>query len=1109
MKNASRRTHQVFARGRLPLKVLILLVFASLGLEGTSAAQFTEARGPDEASPPHWENPNVTSVNRLPAHATMYHYPNAAAARTGDRDQSWFKSLAGSWKFTYAPRASEAPRGFWKDGANVASWDEIPVPSNWEVEGYGTPIYKIAGYPFEPVDPPYVPSEGNPVGSYKRTFTVPAGWDERQVTLHFGGVSSAFFVWVNGEKVGYSEDGRLPAEFDVTPYLEEGQNDVAVQVLRWSDGSYLEDQDQWRLSGLHREVYLRAQPKVHLADFAVRTDLDDEYEDATLKVRPELRNVEQQNLDGWRVEGRLYDTESGETVPLDDDALSIKATDITEETHPQRSHVAFELMSAEVDDPKKWTAETPHRYRLVLSLKNDEGATVEATSTKVGFREVRFSDDGQFLVNGEPVLIKGVNRHDHDQQDGKVVTREDMIRDIKQMKRFNFNSVRASHYPNNPEFYELATEYGLYVMDEANLETHGLGGKLSNEPTWSAAYLERMVRMVERDKNHPSIVFWSLGNEAGGGPNHAGMTGWTKTFDPTRPIHYEGAQGRPPVNTPVEEDEPDPWYVDMISRMYYTPSELSQLATNPNDDRPVILNEFAHSMGNSTGNFKEYWDVIRSHERAIGGYIWDWIDQGLVAETEDGEEYWAYGGDLGGEGGGGNFNLNGVVFPDRTAKPALWEVKHVQQPVHVEAANLDEGRVRVESRLNFTNVSRYEARWSLREDGEEIQSGTFEAPDVAPGRTETVTVPVERPDELAPGAEYWLNVTFHLAEDTRWAEEGHRVAWNQMAMPYDAPPAERQALSDMADVEMDQDGGRITVSGDDFSVAFDGETGALTSYRSGGTALITRRLTPNYWRVSTDNDLADGNGMAALLSDWEDAGENRTVTSVETEQVAPQAVRVAVEGTLPVGESTFSTHYTVYGSGAVRVQSHTERKGEEAPPSIPRVGMQMGIPSAFDQVTWYGRGPQEVYADRETGATVGRYTADVDSFITPYIRPQENANRSDVRWVTFTDGNGDGLMARGLPQISMSAWPYTQEQLASADHTYDLPDDSETLTVNLDYGQMGVGGDNSWSTDARPHPEYRLQDPSYTYDFVLRPYDEEAPRAPLPAPAVSATESAR
>jgi beta-galactosidase len=719
---------------------------------------------------------------------------------------------------------------------------------------------------------------------------------------------------------------------------------------------------------------------------------------------------------------------------------------------------------------------------------------VEATGTDVGFREIDI-EDGQFLVNGEPVHLRGVNRHDHDERNGKAVTRADMVEDIKQMKRFNVNAARSAHYPNNPEWYKLADKYGLYVIDEANLETHQLGGALSNTSDWSTSFLERAVRMVERTKNHPSIVMWSLGNEAGSGPNHAAMAEWIHYADPTRPIHYEGAQ-----NFEIEgRGTTDPPYVDVMSRMYATPSQLKTLAERENDNRPIMLCEYAHSMGNSTGNLQEYWDVIRNQKRVFGAFIWDWIDQGLVKTAPDGEEYWAYGGDFGEHPNAGNFNINGVVFPDRSAQPGLWEVKKVYQPAEIQAADARVGEVRITNRFSFANLSEYDATWTLSENGTSIQDGTLDNVNVAPGETSTVTVPFETPS-LQPGADYHLTVRFREPEATLWADAGHTVAWGQMEVPFDVPSDERPAVSEFDEVTLNEGGDQIEVEGSDFSVAVGRESGALESLVYDGEELIERPLTPNYWRAETDNDRSNGNGMAELLRGWEDAGENRSVTSVEAEEVAPQAVRIRVEGTLPVGESTFANVYTVYGNGDVHVE-HSVTKAGDTPPSIPRVGLQMAIADAYDQVDWFGRGPHENYWDRKTGAAVGQYSQSLSDFITGYVRPQENANRSDVRWVALQSNTG-GLLAIADSLMSVSAWPYSQQDLADATHTYQLPDRDFT-TLNLDYKQMGLGGNNTWSEKARPMPKYRLSDSSYSYGFTLRPFQQgeeaaEAAQEPVP-----------
>lgn len=1028
----------------------------------------------------NWENPKVNGVNRLPMGATSYSYNNAEKALSNDRNQAiGFRSLNGTWKFHFAENASEIPKKFYEENYRASKWDDIPVPANWELEGYGTAIYTNIRYPFDPVDPPLVPLEDNPVGSYIKDFSIPADWEGHSIKIHFGGVSSAYYVWLNGKKIGYSEDSRLPAEFDITDHVTPGKtNRLAVQVLRWSDGSYLEDQDHWRLSGIHREVFVSAVPKVHISDFAVRSQLDENYEDGLLKIRPELTLNEDKKLDGWSVQAQLYDPSD---VPVLQEPLNIAAQKIINERYPQRDNVPFGLMSAKIENPQKWSAEHPNLYSLVLTLVDENGDIVEARSTKVGFRTVEFIEGGLY-VNGKYTLLYGVNRHDHDQYTGKVVSYEDMERDVQLMKRFNLNAVRASHYPNNPEFLELCDEYGLYVIDEANLETHGIGGQLSNNPNWNTAFMERAIRMVERDKNHPSIIFWSLGNEAGSGPNHASMAQWMRQYDPTRFVHYEGAQGVPT----------DPAYVDMMSRMYPTVEQLIDLGTRNNDTRPVIMCEYAHSMGNSTGNLKDYWDAIRQHKRLIGGFIWDWMDQGLVKTSDSGEEYWAYGGDFGDHPNDANFCMNGVVSADQTPQPALWEVKKVYQQVHFEAENLAEGKVEIQNDYNFTNLSDFEARWQLTENGKSIRGGVFSNIDIAPNSSSTVLAPVND-IEPKPAKEYHLKISLHLKNKTKWAPSGHTIAWHQFTLPFDNETTSTINAGTLPTPKVTENGDGITISGDNFQASIGKASGALEALTFFGSNMIQQPLIPNYGRATTDNDFSGGNGLGYSLREWKESGENRTVEQVKVLKGNSQgAVRVAVSGTLPVESTRFDVVYTIFGNGDIHVESSLQKLAG-SPDYVPRVGMQMAIPDEYNSIHWFGRGPHENYWDRKTSAAVGTFSMPVKDLITNYARPQENGNRSDVRWVGFTNSDGNGMLAISASTASdsgllnFSAWPYSQDDLEQAMHTHELPN-RDYLTVNIDHQQMGLGGDNTWSKKSWPHPEYRLGDDFYQYSFILRPH---------------------
>jgi len=721
-----------------------------------------------------WENPAVIGLNKEPAHCTLMPYADIESALDGRRESSpFYRSLNGKWRFNWVRKPADRPKDFYQTDYDVSQWDEIPVPSNWQMHGYGRPIYLNMTYPY-PANPPYIPHDYNPVGSYRREFTLPRAWDGRQVLLHFDGVKSAFYVWINGGLVGYSQGSMTPAEFNITKYLQPGKNTLAVEVYRWSDGSYLEDQDMWRLSGIYRSVYLFATPKVHIRDFFVRATLDEQYRDGILTIRPKLAAEAEADLRQWTVQAQLYDDQDDSVLAK---PLKIDAQRIQKERYPQRDNVNFALLEAKVPEPQKWSDETPNLYTLVLTLHDAQGRVVEAESCKVGFRKVEIKN-GQLLVNGHSIKLFGVNRHEHDPDHGRAIPRGRMIQDIKLLKKNNINAVRTSHYPDDPYWYELCDRYGIYVIDEANLETHGQGGFLSNQPAWHSAFVDRAVRMVERDKNHASIIFWSLGNESGCGPNHAAMAAWIHDYDPTRPIHYEGAVG----------DPKDPYYVDVISRMYARIHQIVGIATNPVDDRPMVLCEYAHAMGNSVGNLKEYWDAIRAHRRLIGGFIWDWADQGLRKYTPEGEMFWAYGGDYGDNPNDGNFCFNGLVQPDRKPNPSLAEVKKVYQRIHVTPIDALNGVFSIANEYDFVSLDFADVLWELTCDGVVVQAGKLAALTLQPEAKQEITIPLTEPEPKS-GAEYWLKIAFALAEDTAWADRGHVVAWDQF--PVAAEPAGR------------------------------------------------------------------------------------------------------------------------------------------------------------------------------------------------------------------------------------------------------------------------------------------------------------------------------
>jgi len=1017
---------------------------------------------------PDWENPQVLGINKEPAHCTVVAYPDVPTALGCNRQACpFYQSLNGNWKFNWVPRPADRPKDFYKPDYDVSDWKEIPVPSNWQMHGYGRPIYLNVRHPF-PANPPHIPHEYNPVGSYRTQFTIPDNWNRRQVFLHFDGVKSAFYVWVNGRKVGYSQASMTPAEFNITGYLRTGQNTLAVEVYRWSDGSYLEDQDMWRLSGIYRDVYLFSTGSVHIRDFFVRAGLDENYTDGILQLRPKIVSFADIDLKGWTLEAQLYDHD---TRPIFDKPLIKDVPAIVGEKYPQRDNVRFALMQGKVPDCRKWSAEFPYLYTLVLTLKDAAGRIVETESCRLGFRRVEIKN-GRLLLNGKSIKLFGVNRHEHDPDHGRAIPLGRMLQDIKLLKQNNINAVRTSHYPDHPAWYDLCDRYGIYLIDEANLESHALGGYLSNDPTWHAAFLDRAVRMVERDKNHPSVIFWSLGNETGTGPNHAAMAGWIKDYDPTRPIHYEGAAGKP-------KDWP---YVDVISRMYAKIPQIIRLATDPADNRPVVLCEYSHAMGNSCGNLKEYWDAIRSHKRLIGAFIWDWADQGLRKFTAEGTQFWAYGGDYGDNPNDGNFCCNGLVQPDRKPNPALHEVKKVYQRIWVRPIDLLAGKLEVANDYDFTSLEFVVPSWELACDGKVLQKGTLPRLSTAPGRSEQLTIDFDKP-QLLGGAEYWLKISFALAEDTPWADRGHVVAWDQFKLPFEVPAAPALDITRMPPVKLRDSDKTLTVVGRDFELAVGKATGAIESFTFAGKELIASPLVPNFWRPPTDND--NGNGMPRRLGAWRNAGPQRRVLDVKADLIEPHLIRITARSQLPVGPGcTYTNTYTVYGTGDVLVRAAFEPAGRNLP-NLPRFGMQMELPGRFQTMTWLGRGPHETYWDRKTGAPVGLYSGPVEQQIHLYVRPQETGNKTDVRWLCLADKDGLGLLAVGMPLLSASAWPCKMQDLETARHIHELPR-RDNVTLNLDYKQMGLGGDDSWG--ARPHREYTLPARPYSYSFRLRPY---------------------
>jgi beta-galactosidase len=1039
---------------------------------------------------PDWDNYEVLERNREPAHATLVPYPDEATARQGEREASpFFKSLNGAWQFYWAPNPAAEPDGFYAEDFDADSWDTITVPGNWQLQGYDKPIYVNWGYAFpqngrprqspeiariEPLPP--IPEDDNPTGCYRRAFDVPPDWAGRQIFLVFEGVDAAFHVWVNGQEVGYSQDSRLPAEFDVTRHVRTGRNSLAVHVYRYCDGSYLEDQDFWRLSGIYRDVYLLATPRVHVRDFFVRTALDEAYRDAVMAVEISLRNYTDRDALDHSLDLALYDEEDRLIASTSTGGIAVAPG----------AESSLQIEQA-VANPKKWSAEHPHLYTLLIALKDRSGQVLEVQGCQVGFRQVEIKD-GQLHVNGAPLLFRGVNRHEHDPDTGHTVSLQSMIEDIKLMKCFNINAVRTCHYPNDPRWYDLCDRFGLYVIDEANLESHGTWDKLARDPAWGPAFLERGARMVERDKNHPCVILWSLGNESGYGPNHDAMAAWIRQRDLTRPLHYEGATRRSgrdeDRNYPGPEDAPA---VDIISVMYPSIERIFELAHVPGETRPLIMCEYAHAMGNSCGNLREYWEAVEAHRRLQGGFVWDWVDQGVRQRTEVGEAWFAYGGDFGDDPNDGPFCINGLVWPDRRVKPALWEYKKVIQPVKVEAMDLLVGKLKITNAHQLPRLSELEIAWTLVADGEVLQSGALADLDTPPGESEVVSVPFTRP-VLKPGSEYWLTLSFRLAGHTPWAGKGHEVAWEQFRVPFDVPGAPALELTGLPELGVEEAGEHITVEGPDFRLVFDKRSGTINSWGYRGHELVSQGPLLNFWRAPTDNDASTrGDQMAALR--WREAGLDRLqhhIGEVRVRQIAPQIVQIGVHSSIHAPDRAdgfeCETTYAVYACGDVVIESHV-LPGATLPP-LPRVGLQMQMPGGYETLTWYGRGPHESYRDRQAGAAVGLYSGTVDEQYVPYIVPQENGNKTGVRWAALTDSEGVGLLAVGMPYLEVSVHHFTTQDLTRARHTYELKR-QDPVVLNLDQVQSGLGGA---SCGPGTLPEYLVEPRPVQFRLRLRPF---------------------
>lgn len=1056
--------------------------------------QFTNAQN-------DWENELMFEQNKMKARVPSYSYKNETDALKGNREKARLKSLNGIWKFNYVDKSEKRPLDFMFKDFSDDSWNNIEVPSNWELKGFGQPIYSNIIYPFTPnildttikynwrgPQPPIPPKiyRDNPVGSYYRDFEVPADWKDQSIILHFGGVSSAFYLWVNGKKVGYSQGSRLAAEFDITEFIQKGKNRIAVQVFRWSDGSYLEDQDMWRLSGIYREVLLLAQPKIALNDFYVRTKFDANLQNAKLEIRPRVWVKENENqLKNWKITAQLYDANKNKVIT---EPMSVSIEDIYKERWPQRDINKFAFLETNISSPEKWSAENPYLYTLVFSVINPDGKLIEARSQKIGFRKVEFSKRNELLINGKPVEIMGVNRHDHSPVNGKAVSREEMRKDVELLKQFNFNAVRTSHYPNDPYFYDLCNEYGLYVMDEANIECHHLGSYIPQSPTWPAAILSRTIRMVERDKNNPCIISWSLGNEAGTGPAFAASAAWVKDFDPSRFIHYEGAQGDPTDPEYIEgyafklskdpdyANPDDPDYVDVLSRMYPELSQLVGMAKSAHITRPIIMCEYMHAMGNSIGGLSDYWTEIRNRPNLIGGFIWDMIDQGIEKTHTNGTKFYAYGGDFGDIPNDENFCLNGVFASDRTPNPHAWECKYVFQPVVFEAANLELGQIRIINRFSFSNLNKYDINWTLKEDGKLLQSGSLPTQDIAAGNSKIVNIPIKQ-IKFNKESEYWIRVSLHEKSDKLWCKKGFEIAKEQILLQAKNEAKKPKSIS-KENLTVNKTNELIKVSGEKFSASISKLNGNLVSYQIKGKEYLTTDLEPNFWRPAIDNDIRGASSKAFNKSrePWQNLASQLKTESVISKLNKDQEVEVLTVQNL-ANKIKLVKLYTINSKGQISVK--IEMNADENLPKLIRFGMTMGIPSNLTQCTFYGNGPHENYSDRKNSAEVDEFSFKTDDLFYSYAKPQENGNRTDTRWIKLSSTDKSGIKITGKPLFGFSVWPYSASNINKAKHPYELKQQG-FYTLNIDLKQAGLGG-----TLSETLPHYQLKSGKYSFEFIL------------------------
>ncbi len=1028
-----------------------------------------------------YENPEIVGLNKQPAHTIWMPYDSFSEA--AEQKASKYKlSLNGEWDFKWLIGEGGSPADFFMPEFDSSHWDKIEVPSVWQLKGYGKPYYLAFDFPPEinkkKSQIPKIDRTKNEKGFYRRSFVLPENFEGREIFICFGAVKSAFYLYINGVKVGYSQGSMTPAEFNITEYLRSGENLVAAEVIRYSDGTYLEDQDMWFFSGIYREVFIYAEPKIYLRDIFARSFPDESYTDWTLAIDVFSENRTQENR-ALNVKALLC--EYGDFKVID--------TLEGEFTAEANSPASFSLRK-HIPSPKLWSAETPNLYRLVVELIDKDGELIEVKTLHFGFKSVEIRDE-KLYINGKPLMLCGVNRHDFDPDSGWAEPIERYHQDLALMKRANINAIRTSHYPNDTALYELCDIYGLYVMDEAEVETHAVRRKNvpGSNPVWTKAVVDRMERMVLRDRNYPCVFMWSLGNEAGFGDNFVKMKKAALELDTTRPFHYEG--------------DYNPSVSDVLSRMYPTVGLLEKLGRHeeikigPLDNflnmltadnkplkpaqyagKPVIVCEYAHAMENSLGNFREYMDVFEKYPNMAGGFIWDFVDQSIRKITADGEEQWLYGGDFGEEVSNRYFCANGIVSADRKEHPSYFEVKKVYQRIKVSPVDLKRGLIRIENLYSFIDLSDFILNWTLLEDGVIIESGTNEPFTLGSGESTEVELNLSKTSFKAD-CEYHLNVEFFLREDTLWCERGFCLAFEQFEIPAASP----NKSCPYGTANFSETTSEFIATGNGFKITVSKSGGSITCLDYGNGNILSSPLKPNYWRAFTDNDLGYANFRPKLekllaypVKRWRKATEKRKVLSAKLVRENDGA-SIEVLQSVPLCRGKVKTIYRIDRRGTLSVRHEICPKHD-----MLRIGFTMAVRRDYNIFTWFGRGPNENYCDRKWGSPVGVYSFDAADLGHCYMRPQENGNRTELRRLEIRDGSGSALLLTG-DKFSFSAWPYSQDALEKAKHLHELKAE-DFVTVNLDLMQCGVGGD--FPGVAKLHDEYKIhRNKRYIFELAI------------------------